>query len=178
MLPEAHQQANSAEDGLAGRAVVWRWKRSFRCRFAAREAGGGSGDSVGFCVDRARWHRDDRLEESRDRPGHQDLAAHDDRRGVGLRLEPGADRAGGRRCEALWAPGRRRQHGHAHQLAADAPGRGRRARHVGSGRGDAMECQSGGDNHFQGADFPCGVGAVRGVRRGCLQGGWCCLRRR
>ena len=51
-------------------------------------------DAQRLCAHRARQCRDDHVEESRDRAGHQDHAADADRGGTGRGLEPGAHRTG------------------------------------------------------------------------------------
>ena len=80
--------------------------------------------------DRARRRRDDHREEPRDRPGHQDQPADDHRRRARRGLEGCPHRAGGSRSDAVRRAGRRRQHRHADQLDAAAPGRRRRPAHA------------------------------------------------
>ena len=61
-----------------------------------------------------RRHRHDHGQESRDRPGRQDHAAHDHRRRARCRLEERQDPAGRSRRDQVRTAARRRQHRHSH----------------------------------------------------------------
>ena len=78
-------------------------------------------------------------QESGDRPGRQDVAAHDRRRGTRCRVGRRRNRPGAHRRGNLRPTGCRRLHIHSHELGFAAPGR-RRGRHAGSrGRYPAVE---------------------------------------